>query len=112
MATNLDHNDALGTLHCPTCGAEQPWSDQCRRCRCDLTELHQVQQQWLRMKQQCLRHLSRGEFREALRWARVCHQMIPRDVSRRLVAVCHLQLGHWSAAVAIARRAIAECARK
>lgn len=105
MVTNMDRNESTD-MTCPTCGAEQGWSDQCRRCRCDLTELNEAWRQWTRFKQRCLGCMSRGEFRAALRWARVCHQMIPCDASRRLVAASHLQLGDWPAAVAMASHAL------
>ena len=30
-------DDAPSGVCCPTCHAEQEWSDTCRRCKCDLT---------------------------------------------------------------------------
>ena len=32
-------------MRCPTCRAEQEWSDNCRRCRCDLQLLREVEEE-------------------------------------------------------------------
>jgi ribosomal protein L40E len=83
---------------CPTCNARQTWSDECRRCKADLTLLRQVWQtaQWQR--RQCLHALSADEPHRALQHARRYAELVGQDQAARLLGVCHLLCENWSQA--------------
>lgn len=52
MEVPMHDEDAQGGVRCPTCHAEQEWSDVCRRCKCDLRLLRS-------MAEACRRHRRR-----------------------------------------------------
>ena len=99
---------ARPTMRCPTCRAEQVWSDTCRRCKCDLSLLRRVFAAYQAARTRCLTELKVGQIEAALAAARECCQLNSRPESRRLLAVCSLLHGDWPAAVAVAKSAEAE----
>lgn len=92
----------LGPLRCPTCGAEQEWSETCRRCRSDLSLLVSLADAWLGCYRQALSALRAGRLAQSLELARRCHQLAANRRSGRLLAVCHLLNRNWSAALRMA----------
>ncbi|MFN0056129.1 MAG: hypothetical protein ACKV0T_28615 [Planctomycetales bacterium] len=92
-------------LRCPTCRASQPWSDTCRRCKCDLKLLRGAATAYDRNRRQCLAALHDGQAPLALRYAHECLRLIPEDESRRLVAVCAVLAGDLATANRLARQA-------
>lgn len=84
MALLVDEN-----LNCPTCGAEQPWSETCRRCKCDLSLLTQALRARRSAHQRCLRRLRAGDLNGALAAARRCAALLPDERARRLLAICY-----------------------
>ncbi|HEX5442758.1 MAG TPA: hypothetical protein VFW87_02965 [Pirellulales bacterium] len=94
---------ASEVLRCPTCGASQGWSSECRRCRSDLRLLQEAAQRYRHSRSRCLAELRAGRPRAALLHARDCLFLSPSDDARRLEAVCALRAGDWPAAVAAAR---------
>jgi hypothetical protein len=91
------------TLRCPTCNAEQPWSDDCRRCRCDLSLLHDTLRAAEHSYQAALRLYSEGRVAEALPAARQAYELEPQEATRRLWAVCALRTSDWPTAVRLAK---------
>ena len=83
-------------LVCPTCGAQQAWSDTCRRCKCDLALL--VDSLHLRdsLHQECLRHIDSGDVAQGLTYARRRWELSPDEDAARLLAVCLALTGHFS----------------
>lgn len=94
---------ANGEVCCPTCGARQEWSDACRRCKCELTLLRRAADAVQAGRRRCLWLLQTGRHREALRHARRLYALSPDHRAARLLAVCYLLQGNWTAAVAIAQ---------
>lgn len=93
------------SMACPTCRAEQAWSDTCRRCRCDLTDLRAVWQRHQGRRRSCLAALRSGDWERALQLARDCVSLHRSADSLRLLAVCHLLRGDWRDAWQAARAA-------
>ena len=91
------------TVRCPTCRAEQPWSDACRRCRCDLRLLLAAAASYHRARRACLLHLRAGRPRAARLAAESCRALAATAESRRLLAVAALLSGDWAAAADLAR---------
>jgi len=98
MNVSLDHT-TNESLNCPTCGARQQWSDECRRCRCDLSLLHDIWREGENAKRNCLIHLRGGDIRNALQAAQRGAAINPNDDTKRLLAICYLLLGDWSRAL-------------
>jgi hypothetical protein len=92
------------TVRCPTCRAEQDWSDTCRRCKSDLGLLRALASAYRRNRRACLEHLRDGNSGEALRAARRCDQIKADTESRRLLALAALQGGDWATAADLAWR--------
>ncbi len=105
MSAALLETIAEDGLRCPTCGAKQPWSESCRRCKCDLALLRRVAETWRHDRRRCLQALHAGRIADALRHARRCFQLNPDPSSVRLLAVCHLLGGDWPQSVALAQTA-------
>ena len=101
-------DDLATTLCCPTCGAQQEWSDTCRRCKCDLTLLQAVEEAWREHRRRCLLLLRAGRLAEALQQARRGYALSADQRSARLLAVCHLVCGNWVRAITLAAAAGAE----
>ncbi|HUY34826.1 MAG TPA: hypothetical protein VMV69_18920 [Pirellulales bacterium] len=95
-------------LRCPTCRAIQEWSPTCRRCKCDLGLLRLVADEYHASRSRCLTELARGRAWSAFDAARECMSLSPDLESQQLLAVCLLLGGDWPAALATARRALAE----
>jgi hypothetical protein len=91
----------LDTLRCPTCRAEQPWSDACRRCKCDLRLLRDLVEEYTATRKRCLVSLRQNQLGAALEQARQSFALHAGADSRRLLAVCELLKGHWKAALAL-----------
>ena len=89
-------------MNCPTCNARQVWSDQCRRCRADLTLLRQVWRTAEIEHRRCLRELSAGRPRQALLHAQRYAAYAGRTEAARLLGVCSLLCEDWSTASRIA----------
>jgi len=104
MNVSLDQTAIDESLNCPTCGALQQWSDECRRCKCDLSLLRDIWREGQLAKGNCLSHLRAGNIRCALRAAQRSAAMVPDDDTKRLLAVCHLLLSDWSSALALIDR--------
>jgi len=103
-------SDGEKTLRCPTCGARQAPSAECRRCRCDLSLLLATIEHQRALHRRVLRDLRDGRFAEALRTARRRAEVSPDRDAARLLAVCHLFEGNFRAALDLAEnqgRAIA-----
>jgi len=91
------------TTVCPACHAEQSWSDECRRCKCDLSDLRAM---WHTIRQAhaaCLHHLRQGQLDQAVRAARLHATLNPGAKAPRLLAACHMINGNWPAAFRVAR---------
>jgi len=87
------------SLACPTCGARQSWSGECRRCKSDLSDLRAV---WLasrRAQAACRVALRAGKLDQALLDARRFAWLCPSDTSIQLLTVCLLLCGDWSEAL-------------
>lgn len=91
------------SLRCPTCRAQQEWSDTCRRCKCDLRLLRSADQAYERSRFQCLIDLRDNRPQSAIAHARECDRLRPGDESRKLLAASALLAGDWATAVALAK---------
>ena len=83
-------------MTCPTCNARQVWSDECRRCKTDLSLLRQIWQTAEAERRQCLRELAAGQPHLALRHAHRYAAYVGRAQASRLVRVCSLLCENWS----------------
>jgi len=92
-------------VRCPTCRAEQEWSDVCRRCKSDLTLLRAVAAAYERDRRECLEALKSGRPFEALRHALHGQWLRPDPNWHRLTAVSALLANDFEAAAGLARRA-------
>jgi hypothetical protein len=88
-------------LKCPTCGAAQTLSDECRRCKCDLSLVAAVLRQQQEARQETVRCLRAGRRKQALRAAQHLWAIAPDADSARYLAVCHLLEGRYAAALAV-----------
>jgi hypothetical protein len=100
----IDKSSQADTMRCPTCRANQPWSDTCRRCKCDLSLVHQMLRHRRTLHRACLNHLRRGNVDNAIQAARQIHQLMASATSRRLLAVCSAIGGDLATAVRIAEQ--------
>jgi hypothetical protein len=103
MSGTPSERPAGSDVRCPTCGAWQEWSDTCRRCKCDLLLLRTAVEAIQAGRRRCLWSLRAGRARPALRQARRLYALSPDRSTARLLAVCHVLCGNWTAAVATAR---------
>ncbi|MFW6171034.1 MAG: tetratricopeptide repeat protein [Planctomycetota bacterium] len=87
------------SFRCPTCGAKQAPSSECRRCKCDLELVVGVYQSGRALHQAYLRYLRAGDYRQALDCALRRFQLAPDDTARRLLVVAYLHLGQYRAAL-------------
>lgn len=85
-------------MRCPTCRATQEWSNECRRCRCDLTLLWEANQAADDLRRRCLWELNAGSPGRALAFARSYDALTANADSRELLAVCALLAGDWPTA--------------
>ncbi len=91
-------------IRCPTCRARQAMSDECRRCKCDLTMFVTAIRHRQQVKRQCLTHLRDGEFDQALVAAQQHCKLSSDKEASRLLAVTLLLTGRFKAALEIAER--------
>jgi len=99
----MDDRNPDTTMRCPTCRAVQEWADECRRCKCDLTFLRDVETRYALCRRQSLRALRACRFKEASHHAVLAHRLHPSHESERLLAVCALCRGDWVTALELAR---------
>lgn len=92
-------------MQCPACRALQPWSDVCRRCKCDLSLLRSAVGAAEESRVRCLEALRDGRWAEAIHHARHAHELAPTQDTLRTLAVCHLLGEDWHAAFELASRA-------
>jgi hypothetical protein len=90
----------LDSLRCPTCRAEQPWSDTCRRCKCDLRLLRELAEVYAATRKRCLVSLRENQLEAALEQAKQGFILHAGADSRRLLATCELLNGNWRRAMA------------
>lgn len=89
------------TLRCPTCRAEQPWQDTCRRCKSDLGFLREVANAYFLARSTCLSNLRDGRLLEAEEAARRCHELCPSEESQRLRGCVALLKGDYATAASV-----------
>ena len=94
------------SMRCPTCRAVQPWSDACRRCKCDLRLLRRAAWAYEQSRAACLAAVNDGQLDDAIHWASECLRIQPDFDARRLTAVCYLLSGQWDAACELADQAV------
>jgi hypothetical protein len=104
---NQDLPSEVGELRCPTCGARQAWSDTCRRCKCDLSLVHQVHQRLRTLRHRCLAQLRHEQTRESLDTAQRCYELSAEAANARFLALCHLLNGNWAQALELHDTAVA-----
>jgi len=92
-------------MRCPTCNAAQVWSEQCRRCKCDLSLLWRAHRTAERERRQCLLLLRQRRPGLALRHARRFAALAGTAQAEHLVGACLLLCGNWPDACSLAQRA-------
>lgn len=90
-------------LRCPTCRAEQPPADVCRRCRCDLSLLHAAVRDAGELARRALLALAAGDLPFARDRAQRAFDLDPTPRHRRLLAVCALLQEDFPAAARLGR---------
>jgi hypothetical protein len=88
-------------MRCPTCGAQQEWSDTCRRCKCDLSLVRPLLQYRQRLRRVCVQALREGRPADALTAAERVYALQHDEGTRRLLAVTRLIAGRYRAAIAL-----------
>jgi len=88
-------------LRCPTCGAQQPAAETCRRCKTDLSLVTPLVRYRAQLRRRCLEHLRWGRYGDALRLARRCCALSRDRECLELLAVSQLLAGQYDAALAI-----------
>jgi len=99
MTEAADQHTSAREMTCPTCNARQVWSDECRRCKTDLSLLRQV---WLTAeheRRRCLCELADGQPLRALQHARAYSEYVGHEQAQRLLIVCHLLSENWHEAI-------------
>lgn len=91
---------AQDEMCCPTCNARQAWSDECRRCKCDLSLLRQYWRAGEGERRQCLHELRSGRPNRALYHARRYAKLVGTAEASRLLAVCSVLCDNWPNACA------------
>lgn len=85
----------LDEIRCPTCGARQAPSAECRRCKCDLDLYVSALDERERWRFETLRRLRDAEYSEAVNAARRCWSLSPDEDAARLLAVASLLAGRF-----------------
>ena len=93
MTTNL-----ADSMRCPTCGARQTPSAECRRCHCDLTLVVALRRQERELHVEVLRQLRDNCDEAALATARRLWALAADETAARLLAVCCLRSGRFQEA--------------
>ena len=96
MTESSAERTAEDEMACPTCKARQVWSDQCRRCQCDLSLLRQWRSAGESQRRECLHELRLRRPEQALGHARRYALIVGSREGARLLAVCHLLCGNWA----------------
>jgi hypothetical protein len=86
-------------FRCPTCGAQQEWTDRCRRCKSDLRLLRAALETYERHRELCLQSVDADEIRTAFHHAQSCHYLRPGTETHRLLALCFLLAEDWQGAL-------------
>ncbi|ADV63704.1 exonuclease [Isosphaera pallida ATCC 43644] len=94
-----------GKTRCPACKAVQEWSDECRRCKCDLTLWHRLARDQARRRVAALTALARQRPQEAFDHARAAFRLGADAETARLAAVTALLSGQFVEALWYARLA-------
>lgn len=90
-------------FRCPTCGARQAPSPECRRCKGDLRVYQAAWRHHLRWKVLALTHLRDGDTADAVDAARLYARDTGSPDAARLLAVTHLIAGQYGKAVGVCR---------
>lgn len=85
-------------LRCPTCGAAQQLSDECRRCKCDLSLVAALHRQRHAARRETLHALRDGRYHDATLSARRLWALAPDADAARYLVVCRLLQGDFAAA--------------
>lgn len=93
-----------GSIRCPTCRAEQEWSEECRRCKSSLVLLHDAHLASYITRRDCLKELQDGSPATAVELARKHIEIAGNAEAYKLLAVCLLHAGEWYEAMRIAQR--------
>ena len=86
---------AQDEMCCPTCNARQAWSDECRRCKCDLSLLRRYWQASEAERLSCLHELRAGRPDQAIYYARRYVTLVGAAEASRLLGVCSAFCGDW-----------------
>ena len=97
-------NRPAESFRCPTCGAGQELSDQCRRCKCDLSLVLEIHERRAALYESTLQRLKHGDTTSALTRARQLCSISADPETARLLAVCQLLAGDYRAAFESERR--------
>jgi hypothetical protein len=88
-------------IRCPTCGAAQPASAECRRCKCDLGLYQSLLIEGHRLKLVTLHYLREGDYAAAANAAELHCAVSPNQDGQRLAAVAYLLTGRYDAALRV-----------
>ncbi|MDA1015340.1 MAG: hypothetical protein O3A00_12930 [Planctomycetota bacterium] len=86
-------------MRCPTCRAQQAWSDECRRCKSDLSLLRRFDESRRWHRDRCLRDLNASRPAQALWHAEQLHRLESSSDASRLLAVCCVVNGDFARAM-------------
>ena len=86
-------------LRCPTCGAQQAWTDRCRRCKSDLRLLRAALEAYEHNRGLCLYYLDADDPQTAFEHAQGCHQLRPGPETHQLLALCYFLAEDWENAL-------------
>jgi hypothetical protein len=86
-------------MRCPTCGAQQAWTDRCRRCKCDLRLLRAAVEAYEHNRELCLFYLDDDDPQSAFQHAQTCHQLRPNPETHQLLALCYFLADDWENAL-------------
>ena len=86
---------------CPVCGARQALSEDCRRCRADLSLVVGVYSELAAKRARCLALVRQRRLLRATRLAKECLELSRDESNRGLLATCYLLQGDFAAALRI-----------
>ncbi len=75
---------------CPTCRASQLWSDECYRCKSDLSELSAIHRASTRLRQKCLVAIQKSDFESAIEIAKECFDLDASPSTGQILAISQL----------------------
>ena len=104
-STKTEPNCGVPCLRCPTCGAEQTYSDICRRCKCDLSLVHRLLEYRDALTHRCLLQLRDQQPAHALKAAQQCYAIAADHQTARRLAVVYLLIGDYRSAVDVFKAA-------